>query len=79
MPCGYADGSGMKALSLIAAILIAVTCCGCASRNYYEGLRLRQDMDCRGLRGADGDECARKSGMSYDEYQRQLKEREQKK
>jgi hypothetical protein len=69
----------MKTLAVITVILIAVMGCGCASRNYYEGLRLRQEMDCQKLQGADRDECARKSGMSYDEYQRQLKEREQKK
>jgi len=43
---------------------------------YYEGLRLRQEMDCQKLQGADRAECTGKSGMSYDEYQRQLKERE---
>jgi len=53
--------------------------CGCGPRNYYDGLRLRQEMDCQKLQGADRGECAGTSGMSYDEYQRQLKEREQKK
>jgi hypothetical protein len=69
----------MKTLVIITAIFITAMGYGCASRNYYDGLRLHQEMDCQRLQGADRDECARKSGMSYDEYQRQLKEREQKK
>jgi hypothetical protein len=69
----------MKTLVVITAVFITAMGCGCGFRNYYDGLRLRQEMDCQKLQGADRDECAGKSGMSYDEYQRQLKEREQKK
>ena len=69
----------MKIPVIICAIFITAMGYGCQSRNYYDGLRLRQEMDCQKLQGADRDECARKSGTSYDEYQRQLKEREQKK
>jgi len=70
--------SRMKLFIIITAIFITATGSGCGPRNYYEGLRLHQEMDCRKLQGADRDECARNSGMSYDEYQRQLKERDQK-
>jgi hypothetical protein len=69
----------MKTFAILTATLLAMMNGGCASRNYYEGLRLHQEMDCQKLQGADRDECARKSSMSYDEYQRQLKERETKK
>jgi hypothetical protein len=69
----------MKFISVITAIFIASSGYGCGARNYYDGLRLGQEMDCQKLQGADRDDCARKSGMSYDEYQRRLKDREQKK
>jgi hypothetical protein len=72
-------GSRVKTLAIITFIFLTAIGSGYRSGNYYDGLRLRQEMDCQKLQGADRDECARKSGMSYDEYQRQLKEQEQKK
>lgn len=66
----------MKIIAVLSVMLFVATISGCATRNIYEGLRMQQEMECQGLQGADRDECAGRSGMSYDEYQRQLKERQ---
>ena len=66
----------MKITAVISVVLLIVTGVGCTSRNIYEGLRMQQEMECQRLQGADHDECSKISGMSYDEYQRQLKERQ---
>ncbi len=62
-------GSGRLCLILLFLLLSVVT--GCATRNVYEGLRMHQGMDCQKLHGVDQEECNRRSGMSYDEYERQ--------
>jgi hypothetical protein len=67
----------MKVIVFISAMLLIALFSGCGTRNIYEGLRFYQEMDCEKLQGADRDECSRRSGMSYDEYERRLKEREQ--
>ncbi|MEK6698796.1 MAG: hypothetical protein AABZ10_07115 [Nitrospirota bacterium] len=64
----------MKKVAFISTMLLIVMGAGCA--NIYEGLRMQQEMECQKLPGAERDECAGRSGMSYDEYQRQLKERQ---
>ncbi|HAS54996.1 MAG: hypothetical protein A2X56_10885 [Nitrospirae bacterium GWC2_57_13] len=64
----------MKKVVFISAMLLIVMGAGCS--NIYEGLRMQQEMECQKLPGAERDECAGRSGMSYDEYQRQLKERQ---
>ena len=66
----------MKLIALTGTTLLILMNAGCTTRNMYEGLRMQQDMECQSLQGANRDECERRSGMSYDEYQRQLKERE---
>jgi hypothetical protein len=65
----------MKRIVCIAALFL-IAAGGCGARNVYDGLRFRQDLDCQKLQGADRDECNRRSGMSYDEYQRQLEQRQ---
>jgi hypothetical protein len=67
----------MKNVAGLTIMLLFLSSCGCASRNVYDGLRFHQEMDCQKLQGIDLDECVKRSGMSYDEYQRQLKERDQ--
>jgi hypothetical protein len=70
----------MKIIVILSAMLLIMTGDGCGprgARSMYEGLRLYQEMDCQSLQGADRDDCSRRAGMSYDEYQRLLKEREQ--
>lgn len=67
----------MKAIAFVPAMLLIVMGYGCGPRNIYDGLRFSQEMGCEKLQGADRDECSRRSGMSYDEYERRLKEREQ--
>jgi len=69
----------MKSIAFISTMLVIVTAAGCTTRNVYDTLRIQQDMQCQGLQGANRDECERQSGMSYDEYQRQLKERQKNK
>lgn len=67
----------MKAITFISAMLLIALIYGCGPRNIYDSLRFHQEMGCEKLQGADRDECSRRSGMSYDEYERQLKAREQ--
>jgi hypothetical protein len=67
----------MKVIVFVSAMLSIVTVSGCGTRNIYDGLRFYQEMGCEKLQGVDRDECSRRSGMSYDEYERRLKEREQ--
>jgi len=62
----------MKIVAFKSAMLLIVINAGCTARNTYEGLRMQQEMECLKL---DRNECTRRSGMSYDEYQRQLKKR----
>jgi hypothetical protein len=69
----------MKVIVSLLAMLAVATVSGCTSRNIYDGLRFREEMNCEKLQGTDRDECSRRTGMSYDEYQRQLKEREKSK
>ncbi len=66
----------MKITAVLSVMLFVATISGCTTRNIYEGLRMQQEMECQKFQGADRDECAGRSGMSYDEYQRQLKERQ---
>ena len=61
------------ALSLLFLMLPAAAC---TKRGAYEGLRFYQGLDCDRMMGRDREECFRRANMSYDEYQRQLKERE---
>jgi hypothetical protein len=48
---------------------------GCTARTAYDGLRYNQELNCQKMQGADRDDCLKRSDMSYDEYQRQLKAR----
>lgn len=66
----------MRMLACLLFLLIILPITGCTKRSMYEGLKNYQQMDCDKLLGREREECVRQSGMSYDEYQRQLKERE---
>ncbi len=50
------------------------TISNCTKRTVYDSLRYGQEMECQKLYGADQQECLKRTGMSYDEYQKQLKE-----
>ncbi len=65
-----------KRVLLLAVLLLAALQTGCSG--IYQGLQTSQEMECGKRPGADQAECSRQSGMSYDEYQRQLKELETK-
>ncbi len=65
----------MNIIAVISVALLIVTLSGCTTRNVYDTLRIQQEMECQKLQGADQAECERRSEMSYDEYQKQLKER----
>lgn len=66
----------IMAAPFVALLLAMAISSGCSARNVYDGIRFHQEMDCSQLQGADRDECYRRSGMSYDEYQKQLKDRQ---
>ncbi|HWR73175.1 MAG TPA: hypothetical protein VN604_08385 [Nitrospirota bacterium] len=59
----------------VSTMLMIVTFAGCTG-NLYEGLRMKQEMECQNLQGPERDECLKSSGMSYDEYQRKMRERD---
>ncbi len=65
----------MKIIVFIWIVLVIAVGTGCGPRQLYDGLRFGQEMECQKLQGSDQDECLRRSGMSCDEYQKQLKER----
>jgi hypothetical protein len=71
-------GKTIKALILIRAativtVILLMACSGCTGRTAYDSLRYNRELDCQKMQGtADREECLKKSGMSYDEYQRQL-------
>jgi hypothetical protein len=67
----------MKSAAFLSALLMVAIGCGSNARYLYDGIRFHQEIDCSKLQGSDRDECYRRSGMSYDEYQRQLKDRKQ--
>jgi hypothetical protein len=65
----------MKKRILISLVLVlAALAAGCTARSYYEGFRQHQEIDCQRLQGMERENCLKQSGMSYDEYQRQLKD-----
>lgn len=66
----------MKRLFGIVFLLMVVAAPGCSNRALYDSLRYNQELRCQELQGSDRNECMQRSGMSYDEYQRRLKERE---
>ncbi|HWR72462.1 MAG TPA: hypothetical protein VN604_04795 [Nitrospirota bacterium] len=66
----------MKVAVFISIVLVIPVGTACGPRQFYDGLRFGQEMECQGLQKSDQDECMRRSGMSYDEYQKQLKERQ---
>jgi 3-hydroxy-3-methylglutaryl CoA synthase len=68
----------MKVTVFVPVILLIALGSGCGAKNVYDSLRFYQETECQKLQGADRDECYKRAEMSYDEYQRQLKEREQK-
>jgi hypothetical protein len=60
--------------SILAAVLFLVPACAQVA---YDSLRANQELKCQKLQGADRDDCMRRSGMSYDEYERELRKQEQ--
>jgi hypothetical protein len=64
----------MKIIALILVLLFLATISSCTKRTVYDSLRYSQEMECQKLQGADQQECLKRAGMSYDEYQKQLKE-----
>jgi hypothetical protein len=66
----------MKRKISIACILAFGVLPGCTGRTVYDSLRYNQQLRCQDLQGRDRDACLQQSDMSYDEYQRHLKERD---
>ncbi len=69
----------MNRITGISLLLILGISAGCSGRTAYDSLRYNQDLRCQEMQGSDRNDCMQRNQMSYDEYQRQLKEREQKK
>ena len=65
----------MKIIILLSLLAVVLTGAGCGKRTAYDMLRSRQEIECQNLHSADQEECYKQSGMSYDEYQKKLKER----
>jgi hypothetical protein len=57
----------------IALMVLLSASVGCTARTAYDGLRYNQELNCQKMQGSDRDNCLKRSDMSYDEYQRQLK------
>ena len=62
----------MKRTGLSASLLI-LSLAACSPQTVYEGIRSNRALECQKMQGADRAECAERPGMSYDEYQRQMK------
>ncbi|MDA8099881.1 MAG: hypothetical protein M0042_09660 [Nitrospiraceae bacterium] len=69
----------MKRTATILFLILLSISAGCSGRTAYDSLRYNQDLRCQEMQGSDRNDCMQRNQMSYDEYQRQLKERDQKK
>jgi hypothetical protein len=65
----------MQTVSVFIIAVLILGTAGCQAA--YDSLRMKQEMDCQQMLGADRAKCLQTSGMSYDEYRRQLKKQEQ--
>lgn len=65
----------MKTIVVLSMLFMLSIGVGCSKRTAYDSLRYHQEVDCQKMYGADQDACYKRSGMSYDEYQKKLKER----
>jgi hypothetical protein len=65
----------MKIIIVLSILFFVLISTGCARQTVYDSLRYHQEMDCQKMYGADQTECYKRSGMSYDDYQKRLKER----
>jgi len=66
-------------LTLALTTTVILSLAACTSQNAYNSLRYYQEQDCQKMEKVDRDDCIRRSGMSYDEYQQQMKKQEQEK
>lgn len=66
----------IRLTSLLALMLTLLNGCG---RVMYDSLRYNQELRCQEMQGNDRNACMRQNDMSYDEYQRQLKEHDERK
>ncbi len=57
-----------------AALLLLLP--ACTTENAYNSLRYYQEQDCQSMQKEDRDDCMRRSSMSYDEYQQQMRKQE---
>jgi len=67
----------MKTCFALLALMMSIS--ACTTQNVYDSLRYNRELECLKIQGAERDNCLRRSGMSYDEYQRELKKQEQSK
>jgi hypothetical protein len=68
----------MKTVWLVAAIIaVMYFMAGCTTQNVYDSIRYNRELDCQKMQGLGRDDCMSRLGMSYEEYQRQLKSQKQ--
>lgn len=64
--------TALRGYMIVTALAVLLILAGCA-QVAYDSLRQSQVLNCQQMPGTtDRDECMRRSGMSYEEYQRQL-------
>jgi len=69
----------LKRAVVIIMMILLTAGSGCTARTAYESLQYNRELDCQKMQGgADREECSKRSGMSYDEYQRQLNKQQNK-
>ncbi len=54
----------------IAALILSLQ--ACTTENANNSLRYYQEQDCQSMEKTDRDDCMRRAGMSFDEYQQQM-------
>jgi hypothetical protein len=59
--------------AMIALLILLSAGLGCTAQTAYDSLRFNQELNCSKMQGPERDDCLKRSDMSYDEYQRQLK------
>jgi len=63
-------GAGIL-ISVIALLLLSA---GCSSQQAFEGIKAKNKNDCYSLPESQQDKCLEATDISFDEYQRRLKE-----
>jgi hypothetical protein len=63
-------------MSLLTTLLLSA---GCTSQQAFEGIKAKNRNDCYNLPDSQQEECLKAADVSFEEYQRRLKEIEESK